>query len=695
MPKSDYKNLADDPKYGKKAYEFVMDLHTSLKRKRRSFENIWAECNDAYRTIERRSYFSSSFHYCSNDLRDSMLTIIPKYAKAIWYQDIPFDLIPIGEEGEDDDLEEVNTKVLEWDFRNLRIYLKYVDSLFQKGIFGTTIVKTPPHFQDITKNLRLWSEQKIAGQKSLPGKKKLERKKEKDRTFMGTDFVVTDMFNFWIDPTTIANGTLDAVEYSDCVEALCLQLTDLDRGKESGIYKNVRKIEDYYIGAKRSRDQSVKQRVKRAGHIDSETSSGVSKARQEGANRSYEVMECYADYNFRGDGIERCLITVGAEKETIRLQGWEGEKPYLSSRHIPNGYNKEFYGTGIIENQLSNHYERNATRKQIVSARTMGLNLELFSDQSGLVNKSDRLRTAPNKVHFVKNINGVKPFEKPIGQILQSAIAHETNLKSETQQSTGNTPYIQGSDASKINDTATGILRLQEAGLEKFSLPLQVDEAELLEPFVRRCLQNNIDYRKESFVIRLTDKTPRKVYPDELSANFDVYAKGSSELQNRERRQIGLLKAWELGIQAAELEAAIYGQPLTNFEKLKKEIFANIGISQPDQFVIDIESLQGGNQTQVLTADMEWILLQRMRDGVAPIFPILIQPGEDYRDHYEKHKAKTTEEEFLNMPEELKVIWYTHLKSYEGVLKKLDEKKKEKRAQEDIQSKEVEVSKNG
>ena len=687
----EYENLADDPKYSKKAYEFVMDLKKTLERKRKPFESVWAECQDAYRTIERKSYFDTSFKYCSNDLRDAVLTIIPKYAKAIWYQDIPFDLVPIGEEGEDDELEEINTRVLEWDFRNLKIYLKYVNSLFQKGIFGTTIVKTPPHFQDITKNLRLWGEEKIAGQTSLPGKKKLNRKKQTDRTYMGTDFVVTDLLDFWIDPTSTSNGTMDAVESNDCLESLCLKLTDLDAGKESGIYKNISKIEDYFIGSKGSKDTSSKQRMKRAGHIDSETSSGLSRARKEGANKSYEIIECYADFDFRGNGIERCLITVGSDKETIRLQAWDGEKPYLSSRHIPNGYNKEFYGAGIIENNLSNHYERNATRKQIVSARTMGLNLEIFSNQAGLVNKSDRLRTAPNKVHFVKDINGVKPFEKPIGQILQSAVAHETNLKAETQQSTGNTPYVQGGDASKINDTATGIVQLQQAGNEKFTLPLQVDEAELLEPFVKRSLQNNIDYRTEAFVIRLTDKTPKKVYPEDLSANFDVYAKGSSELQNRERRQIGLLKAWELGIQSAEMEMTLYGTPLTNFAELKEEIFANLGISQPEKYLVDLDEMNGQSQ-QILTPDMEWILLQRMRDGAVPVFPILIQPGEDYRDHYEKHKAKTNEEEFANMPQELQMIWYTHLRSYEKVLNELDKKKKEMKKTEEIQHKEVAVS---
>ena len=679
-------NYAKNPSIAKKCLEFVMDTYGSLKRKRKSLESVWNECQDAYRTIEKKSYFQSNFSYCSNDLRDSILTIVPKYAKAIWYQDIPFELIPEGEDGDDEELAEVNQKVLAYDFRNLRVYLKYVDYMFQKSIYGTGIVKTPLHFEEITKNLRKWHETPYAGQKSKKGKQTLKREKKTERMFMGTDFIPVDIMNFWIDPMTVARGSKDAVECGDTIEELTCRLTDLDGMQKRGIYTNIRDIEDYYIGSKAGKDTSRKQRMKRAGHIDSETSSGLSKARAEGANRNYELKECYADFDFRGNGIERCLITVGAEKTCLRVQPW-GEKPYLTSRHTPNGYNKEFYGTGLIETNLSNHYERNATRKQVIAARTMGLNMELFSSQNGLKNRSDRLRTAPNKVHFVKDINGVKPFDKPIGQILQSAIAHETNLKSETQQSVGNTPYVSGNDVSRINDTAHGIAQLTQAGNERFSLPLQVDEAEMLEMFVKRCLQNRVDHTNDAFTLRLTDKKPIKVRPEDLSASFDVYAKGASELQNKQLRQAGLLKAWEIALGSLQLEVQLYGQPLTNFAKLKEEIFANLGISQPEEFLVDLEEAQG-QKPQIMTPDMEWVLLQRMRDGVVPVMPLMIQPGEDYKDHYEQHKAKTTEEEFEQMPEELKQIWYAHLMSYDPVLKHVELKKK---PTEDVDMKEVAV----
>jgi hypothetical protein len=693
-----FRNLAEDPILAKDALEFCKDLWGTLKRKRKPFESVWVECNQAFRCVEGVTWFQGSAPYCSSDLRDAVLSIVPKIAKAIWYQDIPFDLIPQGTEGDDDKLVDINKSVLSWDFRNLHIYLKYVDSLFQKAIFGTNIVKTPPHFQEITKHLREWAEQSYGGQSHLPKGKVLNRSKATERMFMGTDFVVTDLLDFWIDPATVSRGMDDAVEYGDCYESIIVKKTDLERGQAKGIYTDLGDVEDYYIGGKTPRgaqDNSERQRMRAAGHMGTSVASGSGSNENKKArgNKAYELKEHYVEFDLApygyGNGVERLLMTTCADKKVVRIQKWPDAKPYLSSRYIPNGYNKEFYGTGIIETNLANHYERNATRKQILAARTLGLNMEMLSDQTGFQNRPDKLRTAPNKIHFVKSIAGVKPLEKPIGQILQSGIAWETNLKAETQQSSGNTPYVQGADTSKINDTASGIAQLTQAGNEKFTLPLQVDETGILEPYVMRCLENNITYRTESFVIRLTDKKPLRVEPDQLSASFDVYCNGSTELQNKQLRQAGLMKAWEIALGAVQIEASIYGQPLTKFPELKKEIFANLGLSKPESFLIDIKDLQG--EMPILSPDMEWVLLRRMADGVTPLMPLMIQPGEDYKDHYEKHVAKTLTDEFRVMPDPVKQIWMAHIVAYQKVLKQIEDRNREKVKAEEVEHKEVAV----
>jgi hypothetical protein len=48
-------------------------------------------------------------------------------------------------------------------------------------------------------------------------------------------------------------------------------------------------------------------------------------------------------------------------------------------------------------------------------------------------------------------------------------------------------------------------------------------------------------------------------------------------------------------------------------------------------------------------------------------------------------------EEFAGMPEQLKVLWYTHIKSYDAVMQELDKNKKEAKAEEEIKAKEVAV----
>lgn len=683
---TDYKNYAADPLLAEKAAQFVKELKTNLKKKRRPFEIVWAECQDAYRCIERKTYFQGLNPYCSSDLRDAVLTIVPKLAKSVWYSDTPFDLVPIGDEGDDDRLCEVNEQVLKWDFRNLKIYLKYVDQIFQKGIYGTSVVKTPHHFEMVTKNIRSWKAPSIAGVKM---KKKLERSKEKIRTYMGTDMVVVDLFDFYIDPSTVSRGKNDSVEYGDCIETVYIKKTDLEAGKKSGIYVNTDKIKDKTLASKKvstTDDSSINRRVKLAGHIV-QTDGSTSDRKMESGNPMYVMDECYADFDL-GRGIEKCLLVTNNDV-CVRLQPWEDDKPYLTSRYIQNGYNKEFYGTGIIETNLANHYERNATRKQIMAARTMGLNMEMLSDQTGFANKPDKLRTAPNKVHYVKNINGVKPFDKPIGQILQSGVMYESTLKSETQLATGNTPYIQGADTSKINDTARGINALMGAGNERFTLPLQLDEVSMLEPFVKRSLNNNVTYRTEDFIIRLTDHSPIRVTPDKLSANFDVYSKGFIEQQTKQIKEQGLEKAYKLSLESAELEMGIYKTVTTNFIELKKELFKVYGLSAPEKYVIDPTANQ---QPPAIKPKDEWVLLKMMAEGQAPVRPILIQPGEDVQAHFDSHRSMLNTEEFANMPPQIQAIWIAHIQSYEKVLNYIENQKREATAAEDIKTKEVAIS---
>jgi hypothetical protein len=174
------------------------------------------------------------------------------------------------------------------------------------------------------------------------------------------------------------------------------------------------------------------------------------------------------------------------------------------------------------------------------------------------------------------------------------------------------------------------------------------------------------------------------VYPQDLNANFDVFSKGSSELQNKDIRMNGFIKAWQFTID--EIKAT--QQSSTNLKELKKEVFANLGISEPDKFINDPDKAA---ENPGIPPEAEWIILKQMAQGLAPYQPILIQPGEDYRKHYEEHIAKTATEEFTNMPDQIKFVWSTHIASYDKVLKILDEQTFDKAKEEKIEAKEVAI----
>jgi hypothetical protein len=134
-------------------------------------------------------------------------------------------------------------------------------------------------------------------------------------------------------------------------------------------------------------------------------------------------------------------------------------------------------------------------------------------------------------------------------------------------------------------------------------------------------------------------------------------------------------------------EIKVSQQTSTNVNELKKEVWANLGLTQPDRFINDPQQQQ---QTG-LPPEAEWVLIKRMADGSIPTNPILIQPGEDYRKHYEEHIAQTATEEYDALPPQYQYIWNVHIMSYDKVMKVLDAKKYEADKEIEVQNKEVAV----
>jgi hypothetical protein len=237
------------------------------------------------------------------------------------------------------------------------------------------------------------------------------------------------------------------------------------------------------------------------------------------------------------------------------------------------------YGIGEVEPIEGIQRELNTLRNQRMDFNNLTLN-PTFKVMPNAVTDEDSIMFAPgHKIFMNTNDPGaITAIEMP--QLPFTSYKEEEAIRMDLQTITGVSDYARGSDATRMNETATGISLIQEAANERFNAKVRNMEqaiGEMVELMVALYQQ----YITKERVFRITeDETDyfETIKPEDIKGQFDIFVeKGSSlpsnKMQKRseEMNKYNVLSASPLVQQSPELMAILTKSLINAWEDPEKD----------------------------------------------------------------------------------------------------------------------------
>lgn len=300
------------------------------------------------------------------------------------------------------------------------------------------------------------------------------------------------------------------------------------------------------------------------------------------ARRLHELYECYVKLDINGDGLlEDAIITVVAD-EIIRLEEnpW-GRAPIFALSPVRDPF-KVLASTSFAEIVGEVQTLKTALIRQFI-INTVNTNNQRWFVNDTSVNVSD-LRD--NK-QFIRTTGDPGAIAVPFPQ---SSVAPWTMnffeyLEGALEQWTGRTRYNQGTDASSLNKTATGISLLQQASEQRIDYIVRVFAETGMKELLRFFVRLNQQYIDQQQVIRLNNQ-PLDIAVDDLKGEFDIDVNTEAGIgkrkQNIQNLQFYLSAIAPTGIQ---LGAITPGE----WAKAAQKLLSESGIRDPETYVLDPE----------------------------------------------------------------------------------------------------------
>lgn len=212
-------------------------------------------------------------------------------------------------------------------------------------------------------------------------------------------------------------------------------------------YKNVDQLAgDDWAGAFNA------ERIERISYDDEQAYLNAENSTLDDSQRVAWVYECYMRCDWNGDGIAelRKIVKVGNEildNEEVDVI------PFVSFCPIPLPH--KFYGLSIADVAIESQRIKTSLLRTYLDGLYLDVNKRTFAVE-GQVNLDDLLTSRPGGVVRVKAPGMVGPLD-PTPAKGQYALEGLTFMEDFLENSTGWTRYSQGTDASALNKTATGM----------------------------------------------------------------------------------------------------------------------------------------------------------------------------------------------------------------------------------------------
>ena len=349
-----------------------------------------------------------------------------------------------------------------------------------------------------------------------------------------------NIYDFFVDPRATSIQTAEW--------AIHRFHKTIDELKESGLYKNLNKLEDYLTN-KTERSDSDKKRHEHAFGSQGEDDSTVDKV---------EVLEMW-DKNG--------MTVLGARNVVIREKErpfWHGRIPFV--RLVDHLVSQEFYGKGEVEPVIKLQHALNTIQNQSIDNKTQSL-MPMWKIY-GEIDENELIARPNGVVHMTSATDIAEKLESQ--DMTRNAVEEMSNVKSDIQQALGIYDYTKGAE-SGVNKTATGIGLVQEAANARFAHKIQLLE-ESLKEMGTLVISLYQQFMTSERVIRVVGKNGEdyvRLKPQDIAGNYDIDVEsGSTRPINKEaeRQDIVNLKQLMGDIQDPEFQMELDKKILDKYD---------------------------------------------------------------------------------------------------------------------------------
>ncbi|HEX2581241.1 MAG TPA: hypothetical protein VHL08_04625 [Dongiaceae bacterium] len=306
------------------------------------------------------------------------------------------------------------------------------------------------------------------------------------------------------------------------------------------------------------------------------------------SQRRIPVYECYLKVDFDGDGIaEMRKVTLAGGEGDIILENEEvDDHPFASLSPILQPFK-------LIGKSLADYLYDIQDIKTAIWRRMLD-NIYIAVDHrmavvENQVNLDDLLTVRPGGIIRVKSAGAIQPL--PHQNILGDAYQLIEYADSVRENRVGVTRYNQGLDADTLNQTATGIAQIMNAGQQRIELIARVFAETGVAAAFRKILRLVCQHQNFAQIIRLRGAFVA-MDPREWKDDYDVTVTVGLGTGDRDREVQRLLQFIGLDNQVLQFQAATGSVMLTPkniYNKLAKLIQA-AGLKTPDSYYTDPDS---------------------------------------------------------------------------------------------------------
>ena len=285
----------------------------------------------------------------------------------------------------------------------------------------------------------------------------------------------------------------------------------------------------------------------------------------EQARRRVVVYECYLKTDINGDGLlEDAIVTVCNDKLLRAVENPYGRVPFFELVPFWDSYN--VWGkmglSDVVQDIQDTH---TALLRQMIVSLGLGNQWRAVVDETA-INMEDLI----NDSMFIRSTGqpGQSFASFPHEGINPQNFQFFEYLKSQLEQFTPNTRYNQGTDASSLNKTATGINMIMTASQQRQEEIIRNFAETGISELYRHLIQLNQMYLDQEQVIRLQNKTIN-FSPDDIMGDYDLSVDASG------------------GVGAIDSKA----QVLTSYLREMFPFALQIGAAEPGQFVMAAQKM--------------------------------------------------------------------------------------------------------